>query len=108
EREQKVKEGRKEAQEIINKADKQSEAARKEKLAKTQREVEKIIVEARGQIREERDLMVRDVKKELSGIIGLALNKVTSEVIDDKDHLRLIDDTIEKIDDNAKKAKLKK
>ncbi|NQT49296.1 F0F1 ATP synthase subunit B [Candidatus Kuenenbacteria bacterium] len=94
EKEQEIKKGRQEAQTIIVKAEKQGDEVRIEKTAKAQKEVEKVIADARAQIRSERTLMVKDVKDELGGLISLALDKIVSGSIDEKQHKKLIEKAI--------------
>lgn len=103
EREVEVKKGRKEAQQIISKSEKQGEDVRIEKVTKAQKEVEKIITDARAQISAERSLMLKDVKDELGGLIALALGKISSDSIDGKKHKKLIEQTIADLKDSELK-----
>ncbi len=97
EREAEIAKGRKEAQKIIAVAEKDGDDLRTQKMEKTQKEVEKVISSAKEQIRAERELMVREVKDELGGLVSLALNKIAHSTIDEKTHHKLIDKTIEEL-----------
>ncbi len=94
-KEKEVKKGRKEAQALINKAEKEAEDVRRQKLEKSNKETEKILHDAERQIRAERELMVRDVKDELGGLVALALGRIAGGNIDEKTHRKLIDETID-------------
>jgi len=93
-----IKIGRKEGQDLINKAEKDAEGVRQEKLQKTITEIEKMAKDARGRIREERDEMIKEAKDELGGLIAKALNKVSREVIDEKTHVELIDKALNELE----------
>ncbi|MFA6537350.1 MAG: F0F1 ATP synthase subunit B [Patescibacteria group bacterium] len=99
EREGEIVKGRKEAQKLIVLAEKESEEIRAQRLEKTQKEVEKVIDTAKNQIRNEREVMIRDVKDELGGLVSLALNKLAHSTIDEKTHKKLIDKTIAELKD---------
>jgi len=102
-KEEEVRVGRKEAQGLIAQAEKSAEDLRQEKIKKTIQEIEKMAVDARGRIREERDEMIKDVKDELGGLIATALNRVTSNVISEKTHTQVIDDVIKDLEKEALK-----
>lgn len=93
-----IKNGRKEGQDLIHKAEKDAESVRQEKLQKTISEIEKMAKDARGRIREERDEMIKEAKDELGGLIAKALKKVTNEVVDEKTHVELIDTAINELE----------
>jgi len=97
-KEEEIKQGRKDGQNLIIQAEKTAEDLRQEKIQKTILEIEKMAKEARGRIREERDEMIKDVKNELGGLIATALNKVTSQVIAEHTHTQLIDDVIKDLE----------
>lgn len=96
-----IKKGRIDGQALIHKAEKDAEDVRQEKLQKTITEIEKMAKDARGRIREERDEMIKEAKDELGALIAKALNKVTSEVVDEKTHVELIDNAIKDLEKQA-------
>jgi len=100
-KEEEIKQGRKEAQNLIAQAEKKAEDLRQEKIKKTITEIEKMAVDARGRIREERDEMIKSVKDELGALIATALNRVTSNVISEKTHTQVIDDVIKDLEKEA-------
>ena len=82
----------------VNKAEKDAEGVRQEKLQKTITEIEKMAKDARGRIREERDEMIKEAKDELGGLIAKALKKVTNDIVDEKTHVELIDSAINELE----------
>jgi len=96
-RENEIKLGRKEAQVLLAAAEKTGEELKAKKIQKTNAEVEKIIMSAKEQIAAERDLMVKEVKDELAGLVTLALDKISRNTINDKTHKKIIEKTIEEM-----------
>ncbi|KKQ80337.1 MAG: ATP synthase subunit b [Parcubacteria group bacterium GW2011_GWC2_38_7] len=102
-KEEEIKAGRKDGQVIIAQAEKSAEDLRQEKIQKTIKEIEKMAVDARGRIREERDEMIKSVKDELGALISTALNRVSGQVIAEKTHTQLIDDVIKDLEKESLK-----
>ena len=96
-KEMEINKGRKQGQELIAAAEKESDLARKEKLEKTRHEAEKIVSAAKMEIVTERKKMIQDVKKELGELVMLASNKIAADTIDAKKHEKLINDVIDEL-----------
>jgi F-type H+-transporting ATPase subunit b len=96
-KEQKKKEGRIEAQVILDKAEKDSDTLRKDKVEKAQGEVKKVIEEAKTKILSDQDKMSKNVKENARGLVVEALNKITGGEINDKAHSQMIDKAIEEV-----------
>lgn len=103
-REMEIKKGRKEAQEIVAKAEKQAEEIHSEKITKTQKEADRVVEIAKQQIRAEREFMVKDVKAELGSLVSLALNKIAGSSIEEKIQKKMVDEALEEL----KQMELKK
>jgi len=102
-REIEIKKGRKEAQEIVGKAEKQAEEIHDQKITKTQKEADRVVEIAKQQIRTEREFMIKDVKDELGGLVSLALGKIAGSSIDEKAQKKMVEEAIEEL----RKATLK-
>ncbi|PIR94426.1 ATP synthase F0 subunit B [Candidatus Falkowbacteria bacterium CG10_big_fil_rev_8_21_14_0_10_39_11] len=98
-----INKGRKQGQELVVAAEKDSDLLRREKLEKTRLEADKIVTSAKQEIASERSKMVKDVKQELGNLVLLASNKITAQTLDEKKHEKLINQVI----DELKQAEIK-
>jgi F-type H+-transporting ATPase subunit b len=102
-KQQEINEGRRQAQEIIGKAEEDADKVRAEKVEKTKSETKKIVTDAKQEIANERESMYKGLKTELGELVLLASNKIASDTIDEKAHAKLIESVIE----DLKTAELK-
>ena len=92
-----VKEARAEAHVMAEDARAHAESVRKEKLAQTKAEIEKIAVEAKEQIRIERETAFGALKQDIAMLVGMATQKVAAGM-DEKGQRQLIDQAIKDVE----------
>ncbi len=85
----------KEGQEIISRAMRTGEEARRRAQQEARQEAESIITRARVEIQRERDEAVDELRKEFADLAILAAGKVIDRALDKKAHRQLIDKTLE-------------
>jgi len=85
---------RREAQEIVDKAAKLAEDARKEILAESKTEAGKLIEKAREQITLESDRAMAELRAQIADMAVLAAGKVIDRSMDKAAHQKMIDDFI--------------
>lgn len=93
-----INEGRKQAQDLVSKADKDAETLRQEKVEKTRTESGKVVKAAKAEIARERDTMMQDLKAELGSLVVRATNKITNQTLDQKQHETLIKEAIAELE----------
>jgi len=96
-KQEKVSKGRKEASEIIEKAEKESESLRQEKIEITKAEAAKVVAQAKEKISTEKQQVSSELKKEMNNLVVMALDKVSDKAIDTKTHKKIIDQAIEEV-----------
>lgn len=79
-----LREARREAGNIIEEAGKRAEATREEKLLLTKQEVEKIIVQGKVQLGAEREAVMRGIKAEAAELVASAVEKILADVSNEK------------------------
>lgn len=92
-----IKNGKKQAQEIVNSAEKDAEKVRQERLERAKKEVEDVVTKAKQKIEADKLEIMSEAKNEIGELILLALGKITKSGIDPKTHKVLIDQAIEDI-----------
>ncbi|MBM3165949.1 MAG: F0F1 ATP synthase subunit B [Chloroflexi bacterium] len=85
---------RKEGQTVIAQATQIGERLKEEAKEKARQEAETILAKAQTEIRQERDKIIDDLRKEFVGIAILAAEKVTRETLDKEKHRKLIDEVL--------------
>lgn len=85
---------KKQAKDIIKKAEDQAEINKAELVAVAKEESDKIVQKAQKVAGEEKDKMVTEVKKEISILVSVAVEKIVSEKIDDTKDAQIINDVI--------------
>jgi F-type H+-transporting ATPase subunit b len=85
---------RKEGQALIVQATQIGERLKEEAKEKARQEAETIVSKAQTEIRQERDKIVDDLRKEFVDIAILAAEKVTRETLDKEKHRKLIDEVL--------------
>lgn len=97
EKERILKDARTEAQAFIKDSQEKAEALRQEKMAQAKAEIEKIIMETKQQIKQERDAAFLVLKGEIGLLVGQALEKIVSN-LDEKTKRRLVDQAIQDLE----------
>ncbi len=92
-----IKKAKMEAAEIIKKAKNDSEEMRKMELAKTKEEIGKMMSQERENMRIEKTKVLREINKEVSGLVSLALERVLGEKFSEKKDEDFIKKVITKI-----------
>jgi F-type H+-transporting ATPase subunit b len=87
---------RKEAQRILEEAGVTAEKLRLEANAKAQAEVAKVVEEGRARLTEEKETIVREAKKEISGLALAVAEKAIKETLGDKQQRTLLEKAVEK------------
>jgi len=85
---------RKEGQAVIAQATQIGERLKEETKEQARQEADSIISKAQVEIRQERDKMVDELRKEFVDIAILAAEKVTRETMDKEKHHKLIDEIL--------------
>lgn len=85
-----IMEAKKEAQEIIRKAEMATENNKKTAILETKKESEKILDDARKQIENEKSRIMKEIKSEISELIIGAAGKIISEKISGEKDSELI------------------
>lgn len=92
-----VAEARKEAATIVEMARNDAEALKTELVEKSKREVERVIVHGKAQLKSEQEAMMREARKELVEIAVAATKKILSETIDEKKSASLAEEVVRKM-----------
>ncbi len=87
-------EAKKQAKEIIAKAEEQAHVNRDEIIANAQEESAKIIAHAQKITEEQKAHMVQEVKSEIAGLVSIALEKVIDEKVDQGKDVEIINQVI--------------
>jgi F-type H+-transporting ATPase subunit b len=85
---------RKDGQALIVQATQIGERLKEEAKERARQEAETIVTKAQTEIRQERDKIVDDLRKEFVDIAILAAEKVTRETLDKDKHRKLIDEVL--------------
>ena len=85
---------RREAQDIVEKAQARSEKTKSEILAEAKNQSDKIIADAKVQIKQEKEKSVAEIKSEIGGLVVAATEKVLSEKLDEKKDMEMIESVI--------------
>jgi len=98
---QRLKEAREQADEIVARARKASEAALAEASAAGKERREELIAAARRDIELETKRSLERIRYEVADLTVIATEKVTRKSLDDEDHRRLIDEALSEVDFSA-------
>ena len=90
-----------EAQRIIEEARANAERLRKDLMAKAEQEADRVINQGREAIRGERDRAVRELRTEVGSLAVELATRVIGDSLDRDRQLRLIDQYIEQLSDQA-------
>ncbi|MFC1663452.1 F0F1 ATP synthase subunit B [Patescibacteria group bacterium] len=92
-----MRQARKEAQELMNKAKVDGEKIKEEMTVKAKVEVEKIVGHAHTEIAQAKDNMISEAKEELGSMVIGASESILREKLDTKADKELIDKAINKV-----------
>ena len=98
---QQLDEARKEAQSIIAQGKTMGDSVRQEAIDKAQKDADKIVAQAKEEITRERAKAVADLEARITDLTVLTTAKVVQQTLTDKDHLRLIEDSLAEVKDVA-------
>lgn len=90
---------------MVDDARKRSETIVSEAKQKAQVEAERVVVDARKHMEQERDRMIGDLKAAFADLAVLGASQVIDREIGVDDHKRLLDQLLEGIDDETLKVK---
>jgi F-type H+-transporting ATPase subunit b len=88
----------KQAQEIITRAGKAGEDLRLKAQEDARKDAEMLIAKARGEIKNERDEAVQEIRQQFAELTILAASKVIGETLDKKAHKELIEKVLKEAD----------
>ena len=87
-------EAKKQAKEILKKADEQAQVNKEELVKIAQEESDKIVEKAKKVAGEEKERMVADVKSEISVLVATAVEKIVDEKMNDTKDAQIINEVI--------------
>jgi len=91
----KIADAKKEANNIIEQAKKESEVKKDEMIKKAKDEIGQIIAQEKDKIRTEKEKTLLEIKKEISDLVILSLEKVLEKKVDSKSDKEIIKKIIE-------------
>jgi F-type H+-transporting ATPase subunit b len=98
---ERLKEAREQADDIVARARKASEAAVAEATAEGRAKREELVAAARKDIEGETKRALESIRREVADLTVLATEKVTRKSLDDEDHRRLIQEALDEVDFSA-------
>ena len=98
---QQLAEARKEAQGIIAQGKTMGDAVRQEAVDRAKKEADEIVKLAKEEITRERTKAVAELEAKITDLTVLTTAKVVQQTLTDKDHLRLIEDSLAEVKDIA-------
>jgi F-type H+-transporting ATPase subunit b len=98
---ERLKEAREQAEDIVSRARKASEAAIAEAAAEGKAKREELVAAARKDIEGETKRALEQIRNEVADLTVLATEKVTRKSLDDADHRRLVEEALSEVDFSA-------
>jgi F-type H+-transporting ATPase subunit b len=98
---ERLKEARKQADDIMERARKAAEVHEKETLDDARVKREELFEAARRDIQIETQRAIQELRKEVADLTVLATEKVTRKVLDEADQRRLVDEALSELDFTA-------
>jgi F-type H+-transporting ATPase subunit b len=99
--EQTLAEARGQARETINRAHQEAAAEAEELRNRGRRDAEAQVEKARGDIQAEKDRAIQELRAQVSALVVDAAGKVLGQVIDEKAHARLIEESLRQVSPGA-------
>jgi F-type H+-transporting ATPase subunit b len=98
---QRLREAREQAEDIVARARKASEAAVAEATSEGKAKREELVGAARRDIEAETRRSLEQIRKEVADLTVLATEKITRKSLDDADHKRLVEEALAEVDFTA-------
>lgn len=98
---QRLREAREQADDIVARSRKASEAAVAEATSEGKAKREELVAAARKDIEAETRRSLERIRKEIADLTVLATEKVTRRTLDDADHKRLVEEALAEVDFSA-------
>ena len=98
---ERLREAREQADDIVARARKASEAAVSEATSEGREKREELVAAARRDIETETRRSLEQIRKEVADLTVLATEKVTRKSLDDDDHRRLVEEALAEVDFSA-------
>jgi F-type H+-transporting ATPase subunit b len=98
---QRLKEAREQAEDIVTRANKASEAAVAEATADGKAKREELVAAARKDIEAETRRSLEQIRREIADLTVLATEKVTRKSLDEADQQRLVEEALSEVDFTA-------
>jgi F-type H+-transporting ATPase subunit b len=98
---QRLREAREQAEDIVGRARKASEAAVAEAQSEGKARREELVAAARKDIETETRRSLEQIRKEVADLTVLATEKITRKSLDDDDHKRLVEEALSEVDFTA-------
>ena len=98
---QRLKEAREQADDIVARSRKASEAAVAEATSEGKAKREELVAAARKDIETETRRSLEQIRKEVADLTVLATEKLTRKTLDDDDHKRLVEEALAEVDFSA-------
>jgi F-type H+-transporting ATPase subunit b len=93
-----LREAREQADDIVTRARRASEALQDETRADTRKQREEMLEATRRDIEQETRRALEEIRKEVADLTVIATEKVARKSLDDDDHRRLIEEALEEVD----------
>jgi F-type H+-transporting ATPase subunit b len=93
-----LKEAREQADEIVVRARKASDALADEAKADAKQQREELMESTRRDIEQETRRAIEQIRKEVTNLTVVATEKVTRKTLDDEDHRRLVEEALQEVD----------
>ena len=97
EREDVLKTAKAEAQTVVDEAMAEADLRKTEIVEKTKREVERVIVQGKAQLVQEREAMVREARKDLVDVALAATKRIIGEEMNEKKATSLAEEVVRKM-----------
>ena len=98
---ERLREARNQAQEIIDRARKAGEARERETLEEAQQRREQLMEQTRRDIETETRRAIQEIRREVADLTVMATEKVTRKVLDEEDQRRLVEEALRDLDFSA-------
>ena len=98
---ERLKEARKQADDIVDRARKAGEALERETVQDARRRREELLEGARRDIELETQRAIQELRKEVADLTVMATEKVTRKALDDADQRRLVEEALSELDFTA-------
>ena len=97
EREEKILAARKEAQEIVKRAEKQGEVQGQQMVSEAKKEVQTIVAATREQLAQEKHQIIKEIKSEVSELVVMATKKVLEKTGKKEIDQKLVEESLKEL-----------